>query len=134
MLSSSVVSLSFSILTNFEYKKGIIQIILNSSVIDINHIVVIFFAIKIIKLITSGQERFEKGGLARFHKIIADFPRNMPVAAYFLENTILLLPGGGAFAHFLKPHRGGTDLQLIQKKMTNARGGGGWARLGLTKP
>ena len=106
MLSSSVVSLSFSILTNFEYKKGIVQIILNSSVIDINHIDVIFFAIKIIKLITSGQERFEKGGFARFHKIIADFPRNMPVAAYFLENAILLLPGGGAFAHFLKPHRG----------------------------
>ena len=33
-----------------------------------------------------------------------------------------------------RPDRGGTDLQLIQKKMTNARGGGGWARLGLTKP
>ena len=46
MLSSSVVSLSFSILTNFEYKKGIIQIILNSSVIDINHIDVIFFCNK----------------------------------------------------------------------------------------
>ena len=106
MLSSSVVSLSFSILTIFEYKKGIIQIILNSSVTDINHIDVIFFAIKIIKLITSGQDRFEKGGFARFHKIIADFPRNMPVAAYFLENAILLLPGGGAFAHFLKPYRG----------------------------
>ena len=44
MLSSSVVCLSFSILTTFEYKKGIIQIIVYSSVIDINQIDVIFFA------------------------------------------------------------------------------------------
>ena len=42
------------ILTTFEYKKGIIQIIVYSSVIDINQIDVIFFAIKIIMLITSG--------------------------------------------------------------------------------
>ena len=103
MLSSLVVSsLLFSILTTFEYKKGIIQIIVYSSVIDINQTDVIIFVIKIIKLITSGQQRFAKGGFARFHKI----PINMPVAAYFLENAILLLSGGGAFAHFLKPHRG----------------------------
>jgi len=38
----------------FEYKEGIIQIMVYSSVIDINQTDVIFFAIKIIKLITSG--------------------------------------------------------------------------------
>ena len=46
MLSSSVVSLSFSILTAFEYKKGIIELIVYSSVIDINQTDVIFFCNK----------------------------------------------------------------------------------------
>ena len=54
MLSSSVVCLSFTILNTFENKKGIIKILVYSSVIDIyNQMDVIFFTI-IILVITSG--------------------------------------------------------------------------------
>ena len=53
MLSSSVVCLSFTILNTFENKKGIIKILVYSSVIDIyNQMDVIFFTI--ILVITSG--------------------------------------------------------------------------------
>ena len=53
MLSSSVVCLSFTILSTFENKKGIIKILIYSSVIDIyNQMDVIFFTI--ILVITSG--------------------------------------------------------------------------------
>ena len=48
MLSSLVVCLSFTILNVFENKKGIIKILVYSSVIDINRNNVIFFAIIII--------------------------------------------------------------------------------------
>ena len=48
MLSSLVVCLSFTILNVFENKIGIIKILVYSSVIDINRINVIFFAIIII--------------------------------------------------------------------------------------
>ena len=53
MLSSSVVCLSFTVLNTFENKKGIIKILVYSSVIDIyNQMDVIFFTI--ILVITSG--------------------------------------------------------------------------------
>ena len=53
MLSSSVVCLSFTILNTFENKKGIIKILVYSSIIDIyNQMDVIFFTI--ILVITSG--------------------------------------------------------------------------------
>ena len=53
MLSSSVVCLSFTILSTSENKKGIIKILIYSSVIDIyNQMDVIFFTI--ILVITSG--------------------------------------------------------------------------------
>ena len=53
MLSSSVVCLSFTILNTFENKKGIIKILVYSSVIDIyNQMDVFFFTI--ILVITSG--------------------------------------------------------------------------------
>ena len=57
MLSSSVVYLSFAILSTFENRKGVIKIVVYSSVIDINHLDVILFAM----IITSGLERFTKG-------------------------------------------------------------------------
>ena len=53
MLSSLVVCLSFTILNTFENKKGIIKILVYSSVTDIyNQMDVIFFTI--ILVITSG--------------------------------------------------------------------------------
>ena len=42
MLSSSVVYLSFAILSTFENRKGVIKILVYSSVIDINQMNVIF--------------------------------------------------------------------------------------------
>ena len=48
MLSSLVVCLSFTILNVSENKKGVIKILVYSSVIDVNWINVIFFAIIII--------------------------------------------------------------------------------------
>ena len=44
MLSSSVVYLSFAILNTFDNKKGVIKIVVYSSVIDINQMDVILFA------------------------------------------------------------------------------------------
>ena len=66
-------------------------------------------------------------------------------AAYLLENVILVLSRGGAFAlHCFKPtvrylyeRPAPLHLPLFQNKMTNAQqmpGGGEWARLELTKP
>ena len=68
-------------------------------------------------------------------------------AAYLLENAIVVLSWGGAFAlHCLKPtvrylyerpRPTAGHLPLFQNKMTNAQqmpGGGEWARLELTKP
>ena len=45
MLSSWVVCLSFKILNTFENEKGIVKILVNSFVIDIHQIDMIFFAI-----------------------------------------------------------------------------------------
>ena len=45
MLSSWVVCLSFKILNTFENEKGIVKILVNSFVIDIHQIHMIFFAI-----------------------------------------------------------------------------------------
>ena len=71
----------------------------------------------------------------------------MSFAAYFLENAILLLSGGRAFAHFLKPTVGflyepapgppvGASAAFPKEndKCPGRGGEGGWARLGLTKP
>ena len=67
----------------------------------------------------------------------------MAFAAYSLENTILVLSWGGAFAHFLKPHYA---LGLSRSPSlphcracsfpppTNDKCPGGWARLELTEP
>ena len=73
MLSSSVVCLSFTILNTFENKKGIIKILVYSSVIDIyNQMDVIFFTI--ILVITSGWEQFAKlGCFTHFDEIVTDF-------------------------------------------------------------
>ena len=73
MLSSSVVCLSFTVLNTFENKKGIIKILVYSSVIDIyNQMDVIFFTI--ILVITSGQEQFAKlGCFTHFDEIVTDF-------------------------------------------------------------
>ena len=59
----------------------------------------------------------------------------MVFAAYLLENAILVLSPVGQLHPTLSPTM--EHLQLFQKKLTNARGGGGggrWARLKLTEP
>ena len=61
----------------------------------------------------------------------------MPLAAYLLENAILVLPQRGAFAHFFKTHSGAlaafpTKNNKISEKCPE--GGGGRACLVLTKP
>ena len=60
----------------------------------------------------------------------------MPLAAYLLENAILVLPQRGAFAHFFKTHSGAlaafpTKNNKISEKCP---AGGGRACLVLTKP
>ena len=64
----------------------------------------------------------------------------MPLAAYLLENVILVLPQHGAFAHFFKTHSGAlaafpTKNNKISEKCPGG-GGGGEERacLVLTKP
>ena len=62
----------------------------------------------------------------------------MPLAAYLLENAILVLPQRGAFAHFFKTHSGAlaafpTKNNKISEKCPGG-GGGGRACLVLTKP
>ena len=59
MLSSWVVCLSFKILNTFENEKGIVKILVNSFVIDIHQIDMIFFAI----ITTRCSERCAKGAL-----------------------------------------------------------------------
>ena len=73
MLSSLVVCLSFTILNTFENKKGIIKILVYSSVTDnYNQMDVIFFTI--ILVITSNQEQFAKLGCStHFDEIVTDF-------------------------------------------------------------
>ena len=66
-------------------------------------------------------------------------------AAYLLENVILVLSRGGAFApHFLsppcgicmnpRPHCGAFAALPKQNDAQQMPGGGEWARLELTKP
>ena len=53
----------------------------------------------------------------------------MAFSAYLLENAMLVLARGGAFAHFFLLHRGA--FTAFPKKMTNAWGNGGMGRLGI---
>ena len=53
----------------------------------------------------------------------------MPLAAYLLENAILVLPQRGAFAHFFKTHSGAlaafpTKNNKISEKCPGGGGGG----------
>ena len=63
----------------------------------------------------------------------------MPLAAYLLENVILVLPQHGAFAHFFKTHSGAlaafpTKNNKISEKCPGGGGGGGRACLVFKKP
>ena len=62
MLSSWVVCLSFKILNTFENEKGIVKILVNSFVIDIHQIDMIFFAI----ITTRGSGAMREGCFTRF--------------------------------------------------------------------
>jgi len=116
MLSSSVVYLSFAIFNTFDNKKGVIKIVVYSSVIDINQMDVILFAM----IITSGLERVYEGCFTRFDQIIT-VSFKTAFATYLLENAILMLSRGKAFGHFLSPTV--RHLQKQQNKCpTNARG------------
>ena len=62
----------------------------------------------------------------------------MPLAAYLLENVILVLPQHGAFAHFFKTHSGAlaafpTKNNKISEKCPGGGGGGGKGMVGIEK-
>ena len=141
MLSSSVVCVSLFTLHVFENKKGIIKILVYSSVIDNNQMDVIFFALTI----TSGFGRFAQGAsrvLIRLLEISHKYGiRNLFTGKY----NFGVVPGWGICTLFLSPtvgflyerpalYRGAFAAFPKQndKCLTTAREG--WAHLELTEP
>ena len=56
----------------------------------------------------------------------------MPLAAYLLENAILVLPQGGAFAHFFKTHSGAlAAFPTKNNKISEKCPGGVGGRMGM---
>ena len=56
----------------------------------------------------------------------------MPLAAYLLENVILVLPQHGAFAHFFKTHSGAlAAFPTKNNKISEKCPGGGAGRKGM---
>ena len=124
MLSSWVVCLSFKILNTFENEKGIVKILVNSFVIDIHQIDMIFFAI----ITTRGSGAMRERCFALDYN---KFPINTTFVAYLLENANLGLSRGVAFAHFFKAPSRGFCMKKKKKKNNCPSNAPGEATLGI---
>ena len=141
MLSSSVVCLSFTTLHVFENKKGIIKILVYSSVIDNNQMDVIFFAL----IITSGFGRFAQGALRVLIRLL-EISHKYGIRNLFTGKIqFWCCPGWGICTLFVSPtvgflyespvlYRGAFAAfpEQNDKCLTTAREG--WVHLELTEP
>ena len=78
--------------------------------------------------ITSQLGTIYEGCFTRFAGVLIRLLQvsfNMTLATYLLENAILMLSQGRAFAHFLSPTVSHFQKRKQNKCPTNARGGGG---------